>query len=146
MFVADATREQKSTLEQLRLTATSQTEEAADSERLGTALTWFKNFRAATGRVPFINPQQSGGKEYNQETFELFAEYIRAQGSVQKGRTGSTIRPDTIGRYVSAIKLATARAQRPLPSFYTLIYHIHRIQPQLHHEPSPSSYHLWRHP
>ena len=99
-------------MEQLRLAATSQTEEAADSERLGTALTWFKGFRAATGRIPFINPQQPGGKEYNQETLELFAEYIRAHGSVQKGRTGSTIRSDTIGGYVSAIKLATARAQR----------------------------------
>ena len=32
---------------------------------------------------------------------------------MQKGRTGSTIRSDTIGGYVSAIKLATARAQRP---------------------------------
>ena len=111
-FAAKPTQPQRELTAQLRTAVLEHCEDAADADRLATALEWFKEFRAHTGRVPFIDPQSPGGIEYNQETLEMFAEYIRKSGSRQKGREGATLRSDTIGAYVSAVKVATSRAQR----------------------------------
>ena len=111
-FASKPTQTQRELTSQLRNAVLEHCEDAADADRLATALEWFKEFRTHTGRVPFIDPQSPGGIEYNQETLEMFAEYIRKSGSRQKGRKGATLRSDTIGAYVSAVKVATSRAQR----------------------------------
>ena len=108
-FASKPTQTQRELTSQLRNAVLEHCEDAADADRLATALEWFKEFRTHTGRVPFIDPQSPGGIEYNQETLEMFAEYIRKSGSRQKG---ATLRSDTIGAYVSAVKVATSRAQR----------------------------------
>ena len=105
-FESKPTQPQRELTSQLRNAVLEHCEDAADADRLATALEWFKEFRAHTGRVPFIDPQSPGGIEYNQETLEMFAEYIRKSGSRQKGRKGATLHSDTIGAYVSAVKVA----------------------------------------
>ena len=107
-----STAAQREAMELLDANLTSHCEGAADSDRLATALAWFSDFQEYTGRVPFKNPNQAGNIEYNQRTLDLFAEFIRAAKSRQRGRTGATIRADTISGYVSAIKTAVTRAQR----------------------------------
>eukprot|EP00965_Chrysotila_dentata_P000127 4380-Pleurochrysis_carterae.AAC.1 len=83
--------------------------EATAVGRTATALEWFADFMASTERVPFVDPAQPGGARYNNHTLALFAEFVRQCGSRQRGRAGSTIRADTIGGYVSAVKLLRSR-------------------------------------
>ena len=111
-FESAATNLQRDAVANLESALASHCEDAADADRLATALEWFKDFRTATGIVPFVDPATHAGKIYNQRTLELFAEYIRASGSRQRGRAGQLVSSDTIGSYVSAIKTATSRAQR----------------------------------
>ena len=85
-FESAATNLQKDAAASLESALASHCEDAADADRLATALEWFKEFRAATGIVPFVDPATHAGKIYNQRTLELFAEYIRASGSRQRGR------------------------------------------------------------
>lgn len=97
--------------------AATRVNDAADRERLGTALTWFLGFLRDTERVPFVDPDEPGGLIYNQKTLELFAEYISLRGSKKPGARGSQLNSDTIAAYVGAVKLAAARIQRrPLVS------------------------------
>jgi hypothetical protein len=89
----------------------------ADTERLATALGWFRDFLSATSRVPFVDPDRVGGMIYNQKTLELLAEYIRQAPPKRGGRTAAHVSSDTISGYVSAIKLAASRApRRPIVS------------------------------
>ena len=91
--------------------------DVSDRDRLATALTWFLGFLRDTERIPFVDPDGAGGFAYNQKTLELFAEYIRVQGSRRPGHRGTQLSADTVSAYVSTVKLAAARAQRrPLVS------------------------------
>ena len=104
-------------VERLDSAVASRVHNVADRERLATALTWFLGFLRDTERVPFVSPDKPGGFGYNQKTLELFAEYIRTNGSRRPGCRGSQLNSDTISAYVSAVKLAASRAQRrPLTS------------------------------
>lgn len=78
-----------------------------DLDRANTALEWFADFLAATGRTPFTAFEHAGDLRaavYNAETLELFGEYIRRRGSRQRGQRGRTIASDTVDGYVSTIK------------------------------------------
>ena len=82
----------------LRARVRRRVRELWDCGRLGTALTHFKKYLSATGRVPFMPVERAGditSLVYNQETLELFAEWLRSTGG-QKA--------DTIAGYVSVIK------------------------------------------
>eukprot|EP00965_Chrysotila_dentata_P042744 1419109-Pleurochrysis_carterae.AAC.1 len=93
----------------LRVAARARVMEASAVGRTATALEWFDDFLASTERTPFVDPSTASGARYNNETLVLFAEFVRQCGSRQKARTGATIRADTIGGYVSAIKLLRSR-------------------------------------
>eukprot|EP00965_Chrysotila_dentata_P050284 1666065-Pleurochrysis_carterae.AAC.1 len=74
---------------------------------LGSATSW-----PIRKRLPFVDPDEEGGVEYNTETLTLLAEYIRRRGSRQASRAGSTLRADTIATYVAAVRLLRSREAR----------------------------------
>ena len=82
--------------------------ETYDLGRLETALKWFSDFQADVQRLPPFQPLQHAGDiqamTYNQQTLDIFAEYLRRSGSRLKGRHGVTIKSDTIATYVGQIK------------------------------------------
>lgn len=87
--------------------------EMTSTPRQRSALNAFVDFVAATGRVPFLDPRREGGKEYNQETLELFLVYLRLRGSRMRGaRAGTAIDEATISTTVSQVRLAVERRQR----------------------------------
>ena len=86
----------------------------ADTDRVRTALSWFEDFERDSDRVPFLDPASEGGKAYNQETLDLFTEYIRDRGSRKKGSEGQPLRAPHIGSMVSTIRLLVEREQRGL--------------------------------
>ena len=92
----------------LRLGLLHRARETWDVDRLDTALKWFDDFMRDSERDPTFVPLSHAGDlvamGYNQETLEMFAEYIRRRGSRLKGRQGETIKSDTISTYVSQIK------------------------------------------
>eukprot|EP00965_Chrysotila_dentata_P023575 781650-Pleurochrysis_carterae.AAC.1 len=94
---------------ELRAASRARVLEASDVRRTSTALRWFADFTADTERVPFVHPSLEGGVQYNVETLAMFAEYIRRGGSKQKSRAGATLRADTIGAYVGAVRLLRSR-------------------------------------
>eukprot|EP00965_Chrysotila_dentata_P007945 259003-Pleurochrysis_carterae.AAC.1 len=93
----------------LRVAARARVMEVTASGRTATALEWFADFMASTERTPFVDPAEDGGARYNNETLILFAEFVRQCGSRQRSRAGATIRADTIGGYVSAVRLLRSR-------------------------------------
>ena len=82
--------------------------ETYDVGRMETSLKWFEEFQTDARREPvFVPLRHSGDIEamtYNQETLEMFAEYLRRRGSRLRGRFGETIKSDTIATYVGQIK------------------------------------------
>ena len=117
VFTNAASGRNRALVARLDNAAATRVHDAADRERLGTALTWFLGFLRDTERVPFVDPDEPGGLIYNQKTLELFAEYISLRGSKKPGARGSQLNSDTIAAYVGAVKLAAARIQRrPLVS------------------------------
>ena len=85
---------------------------ALDTGRTSSALEFWTEFMADSQRVPFVDPGENGGKEYNQETLWLFAQYIRKRGSRKKGQLGQRVRAGTVEGYVSAIKVLRERTAR----------------------------------
>jgi hypothetical protein len=80
-----------------------------DVGRLGDAVKWFGEFAEDTARAPMFLPLVGGtgdvaAKVYNQESLDMFAEYVRRRGSRLKGRAGQTLQSDTVATYVGAIK------------------------------------------
>ena len=101
------------TVERLREKLTERVTDINDTGRVTTALGWALDFVAATGRVLFVDPSGEGGKRYNRESLDLYAEFIRETGSKQKGkRAGATTQADTIAGYVSALKVTVERRNR----------------------------------
>ena len=95
-------------LADLRKSLTKRVRETWDCNRLGTALEWFRDFLRATGRAPFMPLEHAAdmhAARYNQDTLDLFAEYIRRKGSRQRHRLGTSLNSDTVDGYVSAIKI-----------------------------------------
>ena len=92
----------------LRLGIIARARQTYDAGRLHTALTWFEEFMGVARREPiFMHLQHSGdidSMQYNQETLDMFSEYVRRRGSRLRGRAGEEIKSDTIQTYVSMIK------------------------------------------
>ena len=61
-FESAATNLQKDAVASLESALASHCEDAADADRLATASEWFKDLRAATGIVPFVDPATHAGK------------------------------------------------------------------------------------
>eukprot|EP00966_Prymnesium_polylepis_P042160 979413-Prymnesium_polylepis.1 len=74
---------------------------AWDIPRLKTALAWFEDFLAATGRTPFVpavGPDAGVGAMWNRATLDAFAEFICR--SPPKGRAaGEHVKADAIAGY-----------------------------------------------
>ena len=92
----------------LRLGVRDRARQTLDPGRLDTALTWFDEFATDSRRAPLFKPfsglDDADASIYNATTLDMFGEYLRRRGSRLNGRKGSTLRADTIGSYVSAIK------------------------------------------
>ena len=93
----------------LREAVRSRATSLADTGRSRTALAWFSDYLEETQRQPFVDPDELGGELYNQDTLDMFAEFMRKRGSRQKNRAGTTIRADTIQDMVGAIGRIMAR-------------------------------------
>ena len=82
--------------------------ETYDVGRLATSLDWFEEFQADVRRSPSVLPLRHAGDiealTYNQETLDMFSEYIRRRGSRMAGRRGETVKSDTVATYVGQIK------------------------------------------
>ena len=92
----------------LRLGVLTRARQTYDVGKLDTALKWFEEFNGVAQRSPLFMPLLHAGDlasmQYNQETLDMFAEYVRRRGSRLRGRSGETIKSDTIQTYVSQIK------------------------------------------
>lgn len=107
---------ERSALESLRTGADlrlSQFNEERPSSHLRSALGWFRRFSetfpSRTPFVPYANAGDIHDAAYNEETFRLFAEFIRSHGSVRSGYTGMVVSATTIADYVSAIRAFRSR-------------------------------------
>ena len=106
----EALREGESALvRDLRLGMLQRARETYDVGRLSTSLDWFEEFQIDTQRAPIFRPlEHSGDIEamvYNQETLDMFSEYIRRRGSRLVGRRGGDpVKSDTVATYVGQIK------------------------------------------
>lgn len=89
--------------------------ETTDSDRQRSAVAAFSEFMRDTDRLPFVDPTAVGGKWYNQETLDMFAEYLRERGSRKRGRErGKPTTAGHISSLVSAVRLLVERHQRML--------------------------------
>lgn len=81
--------------------------------QLQTGLRWFRRFREALpSRVPFIEHRWAGDIQaaaYNEETFQLFGEFVRQHGSVRTGHAGEVVSGATIAAYISAVRAYRSR-------------------------------------
>lgn len=87
--------------------------EEGRAAHLRTALRWLERFFSTMpSRVPFV-PYAHGADlqaaAYNEETFRLFAEFVRQHGSVRSGSSGMAVSASTITDYVSAIRAFLSR-------------------------------------
>ena len=93
---------------QLRAGMLQRARETYDVGRLWTALEWFEEFMRDARRDPTFVPLQHEGDlaamRYNQETLDMFAEYIRLRGSRATGHRGETLKSDSVSAYVAQIK------------------------------------------
>ena len=83
------------------------------ASHLGTALRWMKRFvEALPSRRLFVRHEGAGdvhAAAYNEETFRLFAEFVRRHGSVRPGARGAVVSAATISDYVSALRAFRSR-------------------------------------
>ena len=70
--------------------------ETYDVGKLWSALEWFEEFVNVTKRQPIFVPLRHEGDlaamRYNQDTLDMFAEYIRIRGSQASGQRGATLK------------------------------------------------------
>lgn len=99
--------------------------------QLQTGLRWFSRFRQALpSRVPFVAHRWAGDLQaaaYNEETLQLFGEFIRQHGSVRAGHAGELVSAASISAYISAVReyrsrdvgynLLTKEGNQRLPNF-----------------------------
>lgn len=84
------------------------------ASRLGTALRWLRRFvEVLPSRKLFVRHEEAGdvhAAAYNEETFRLFAEFIRRHASVRAGARGEVVSAATIiADYVSAVRAFHSR-------------------------------------
>ena len=91
----------------LLASARSRASSTLDLKKLNPALNFYELFIAAfPSRPPFIRPrgfQDWEAASHNEDTRILFAEFIRAHGSVRPGFISETLRATTIRSYVGAL-------------------------------------------
>ena len=95
-------------IDRLRDGSRKRARETWDLGRLATALEYLRDMVEETKRMPFVPLRYLGDIDalmYNQETLEMFAEFIRTKGSRQHGRLGTNLRGDTVDTYVSTVKV-----------------------------------------
>ena len=136
----EARREGESALvRDLRLGMLQRARETYDIGRLSTSLDWFEEFENDTRRHPIFKPLEHSGDidamVYNQETLDMFSEYIRRRGSRLAGRrAGDTVKSDTVATYVAQIKkLRTHEAHHVItdPSVNVIAASAHKRMRQL---------------
>ena len=81
-----------------------------DLGRVGSALAWWRDFRAAVKRVPFMKMEYAGDLRatvYNNITLDLFVEFIRKRGprSTAWGARGKALSADYIQSTAATIRL-----------------------------------------
>ena len=93
-------------VEQLRDSVKRRMMRQMDVGRVGTALSWFADFRRDTTRVPFMPLGHAGdltAGAYNAETLDLMAEYMRLRGPRRGGE--GVLGSDHIQACVSTVRL-----------------------------------------
>ncbi|KAL1500216.1 hypothetical protein AB1Y20_012885 [Prymnesium parvum] len=114
-WVAPPSARESAALDQLRMSADFRLQHAssAASSHLRTALGWLHRFKSVfLGRRLFLPYSSSADVEsaaYNEETFHLFGEFIRSQGSMRHGHTGEVVLSSTISDYISALRAFVSR-------------------------------------
>ena len=101
-------------VQRLRASIAGRLADVVETDRLSTSLAWFADFVRDTDRSPFVDPDEPGGKRYNQETLDLFAAYVRDRGSRKRGQEGKPVSAAHISAMVSTIRLARERSERRL--------------------------------
>lgn len=116
VFTRQPSRQELYDLSQLRAATQQVAHESVDPGRLQSALThwelWKQEVPSRVQFVPLAGAGSPGADEaarYNAETFELFAASCFRRGSLQPGRIGNPIEPDTVAGYVSAIRALLSR-------------------------------------
>jgi len=116
VFSAQPSARELQHLRQLRLGAKQVTFESVDSDRLQSALTHLELFmEEMPSRVPF--PPEVGAGDgarlaaarYREETYRLYSASCIRRGSLQRGRLGEPIAPETIMGYCSALRALQTR-------------------------------------
>lgn len=86
---------------------------SGEPSHLRTALGWLRRFtEVLPSRVLFVPHVGAGdvhAAAYNEETFRLFAEFVRRHGSVRPGAHGTTVSSAAISDYISAIRAFRSR-------------------------------------
>lgn len=115
-WMTEPTRSERAALDALRWDADFRIHHFTEERRsthLVTALNWFARFLSTLpSRVPFVPYASSGDIQsaaYNEETFRLFAEFIRKHGSVRPGFAGMLVSATAISDYISAIRAFVSR-------------------------------------
>mmetsp|Transcript_35760 Transcript_35760/g.86829 ORF Transcript_35760/g.86829 Transcript_35760/m.86829 type:complete len:479 (-) Transcript_35760:433-1869(-) len=86
---------------------------SGEPSHLRTALGWLRRFtEVLPSRVLFVPHVGAGdvhAAAYNEETFRLFAEFVRRHGSVRPGANGAVVSSAAISDYISAIRAFRSR-------------------------------------
>lgn len=86
---------------------------SGEPSHLRTALGWLRRFtEVLPSRVLFVPHDGAGdvhAAAYNEETFRLFAEFVRRHGSVRPGAQGTTVSSAAISDYISALRAFRSR-------------------------------------
>lgn len=86
---------------------------SGEPSHLRTALGWLRRFSEVVPSRRLFVPHKGAGDvhaaAYNEETFRLFAEFVRRHGSVRAGARGETVSSTAISDYISAIRAFRSR-------------------------------------
>ena len=103
-------------LRQLQTTVDQLTQESVAPERMLSALSHYELWRQELpSRVPFLplwgegSPGRVEAAQYNERSLGLFATSCLERGSLQRGRRGAPIQPNTVTGYVSALRSLLTR-------------------------------------
>ena len=116
VFVGRPDGDELARLDTLRAGLRQAVAESVDPGRLASALTHFELWREELpSRVPFLplsgegSPGRLEAARYNDESLALYAASALRRGSLQRGRIGAPIAPDTVTGYVSALRALLTR-------------------------------------
>lgn len=99
-------------VQRLRESMAARVASVVETDRVRTAVAAFEEFLLAADRKPFVDPSAAGGTRYNQETLDMFTEWLRARGSRRRGAAAKVVTSAHISATVSAIRLLRERSHR----------------------------------